>query len=301
MFEDVDLAGRARRVRGQILDEVFVAFGSEPQSWPRKWLWPLFWPAAYSFGRLATRVDQIVETQGVQEAARQLLPRFVDGYQAEGVEQIPLEGPLIVASNHPGAYDSVVILANLPRPDVRVVVSDVAFLRELPALDSHFIYTLTGTHGRMTTVRGMLRHVQEGGAVLIFASGLVDPDPAVLEGASKALEQWSPSLELVLRKIPATKIVPTIVSGVLSPICLNNWLTRLQTEGWKKRKLAEFLQVIQQLVFKRDFGLTPRVSFGKPVTATELITRESPTLTEAIVAQAQELLQTHIAGGQARP
>jgi hypothetical protein len=301
MREDTDSSVWAARVRGQILDEVFVAFGSEPQGWPRKWLWPPFWPAAYTFGKILESINSNVERLGVQEAARLLLPRFVKGYQAEGVEQIPLEGPLIVASNHPGAYDSVVILASLPRPDVKIVVSDVPFLRELPALDSHFIYTLAQAHGRMTTVRGMLRHVQEGGAVLIFASGLVDPDPAVLPDASQALEQWSPSLDLVLRKTPETRIVPTIVSGVLSPACLHSWLTRLQSEEWKKRKLAEFLQVIQQLIFKREFGLTPKVSFGAAKTATELLADGGSSLLGAIIGQAQGLLQTHLEAGQARP
>ena len=47
-----------------------------------------------------------------------------------GAEAIPLTGPPIVVSNHPGADHSVAILASLPpRTDQMIVASDVPFLR----------------------------------------------------------------------------------------------------------------------------------------------------------------------------
>ena len=51
---------------------------------------------------------------------------------------------------------------------------------------------------------------------------------------------------------------------MLAPACLRNPLTRLPKERWRQQKLAEFIQVIQQLLFKRDYKLTPRVYFGPP-------------------------------------
>ena len=100
-----------------------------------------------------------------------------------GKERIPEEGPLIVASNHPGAYDSIAIISNLPRQDLKVIVSDVPFLRSLPAVSQRLIFTPSGPYSRMAALRGLLRHVQEGGAALIFPSGLVDPDPAFMPEA----------------------------------------------------------------------------------------------------------------------
>jgi hypothetical protein len=281
-------------LNSRITDEVFAAFGFGATSWPRRYLWPLFWPPAQLFARLAAEADQNVAQFGLTETARRLLPRFVHSVEVTGAENIPPDGPVLIASNHPGAYDAVAIVANLPRPDLKVVVSDVPLLRSLPALDCRLIYTARGVNGRMTALRNMIRQLQAGGSVLIFATGLVDPDPAVFPGAEEKLADWSPSLELALRRVPAAKILPTIVSGVLSPAALRSPLLRLQKEAWRQRKLAEFLQVIHQLVFRRDYGLNPRVSFGKPMSADELAEQDpSGKIMPQIIAQALSLLKQH--------
>lgn len=286
-------------LNSHITDEIFAAFGFETTSLARKLLWPLFWPPAELFARIIGDVEQNVAQFGMAEAARRLLPRFVDGVEVIGAENIPSQGPLLVASNHPGAYDSVAIIANLPRADLKVVVSDVPLLRSLTALDKRLIYTPEGGHGRMTALRNMIRHLQAGGAVLIFATGFVDPDPAVLPGAEEKLADWSPSLELALQHVPEAKILPTIVSGVLSSDSLRSPLLRIQKEAWRQRKLAEFLQVIQQLVFHRDYGLTPRISFGEPLTAQELVERSpSGKVRPEIISQAVNLLTRHMQAAQ---
>lgn len=277
-----------------ITDEIFAAFGFKIKGWPRRLLWPVFWLPAQLFARTADNVEQNIAKFGLAEAARRLLPRFVDDVKVMGAENIPLQGPLLVASNHPGAYDSVAIIANLPRADLKVVVSDVSLLRSLPALDQRLIYTMEGLHGRMTTLRNVIRHLQSGGSVLIFATGFVDPDPAVLPGADEKLAEWSPSLELALRRVPEAKILPTIVSGVLSPASLGSPLLRIQKEAWRQRKLAEFLQVIQQLVFHRDYGLISHISFGEPLTAQELAEKSpSGEVMPEIIVQAKQLLARH--------
>jgi hypothetical protein len=282
-------------LNSHITDEIFAAFGFGVDGWPRRLLWPLFWPPAQLAARLVGGVEQNVAQFGLAEAANRLLPRFVDGVEVKGAENIPGQGPLLVASNHPGAYDSVAIIANLPRADLKVVVSDIPLLRNLPALDRRVIYTFEGVHGRMTALRNMIRHLQDGGAVLIFATGFVDPDPAVLPGAEEKLADWSPSLELALQRVPEARVLPTIVSGVLSSASLGSPLLRIQKEAWRQRKLAEFLQVIQQLVFHRDYGLTPRISFGEPLTAKELAGRSpSGEVMPEIIAQARSLLARHM-------
>ncbi len=281
-------------LRSQITDEIFAAFNFPVNGWQRKVLWPLFWLPAHLFASLAAGMDDNMEKIGLPGVASQLLPRFVKDIQICGAEHIPQEGPLLIASNHPGAYDSVAILSSLPRNDLKIVVSDVPFLRSLPTIGQHMIYTIAGVHGRMTAVRAMVRQFQEGGAVLIFPSGLVDPDPAFLSGASRKLGIWSPSLELVMRKVPEVKILVTIVSGVLSPACFRNPLTHLPKLEWQQQKLAEFIQVMQQLVFSRNFGLIPKISFAPPFTAEELLDRfDSTDLLQAIISQARQLLAVH--------
>ncbi|MDI6693742.1 MAG: 1-acyl-sn-glycerol-3-phosphate acyltransferase [Anaerolineales bacterium] len=289
-------------LRRYILDEIFAAFGFQDRPVLRSVLTPLFWPPAQIFARIAASFEQDVVQFGLPEAARRLLPRFVKGVQARGVERIPIEGPLLIASNHPGAYDSVVIASLIPRQDVKIVVSDIPFFRRLPALNERMIYTRRGVDGRMAAFRGMIRHLREGGAALIFPSGLVDPDPDILPGASQKLAEWSRSLELAMQRVPETRLLTTIVSGVLSPRCLRTPLARLQKEPWRQRKLAEFIQVIQQLVFQRDYHLSPRVSFGAPLNAAQLRAgRDSTDLMQLIVEHAQATLTEHMRPAEQLP
>ena len=283
-------------LRSYITDETFIALGYPSNSWQRRILWPFAWPPAHQFAKLAAAVDDDVERHGVCSAANRLLARFVRSVEVYGEDNIPLEGPLLIASNHPGAYDSVAIIGNLPRNDLKVIASGVPFLEGLPALKQHLIYTPGEVHGRMSAVRGLIRHMKERGVSLIFPSGIVDPDPDVLPGAEQALEAWSPSLELVLRKAPETKVQVTIVSGVLAPSCLRNPIAKLPKVEWRQRKMAEFLQVMQQLFFPGRFNLNPRISFGVPRTIEELRSEGDVNgVTGVIVDQARQLLIEHIA------
>jgi len=189
----------------------------------------------------------------------------------------------------------VAILANLPRQDVKLVISDVPFIRNLPAIASHMIFTPSAVQARMAAVRALIRHLRDGGAALIFPSGRVDPDPEVLPGASEGLAAWSPSLELVLKQVPQTRLLISIVSGVLAPSCLGSPFTRLIDEPWRRLKLAEFIQIIQQLVLKRRFGLRPKVYFDQPLTASDLLAdAASDDIQQAIIQRARQTLALHL-------
>jgi hypothetical protein len=65
-------------------------------------------------------------------------------------------------------------------------------------------------------------------------------------------------------------------------------LARLRREQRLKQFLAEFLQVGQQVMFNRRFGLTPTARFAEPLTAAELGSSDNPQA--AIIARAQKLL-----------
>jgi hypothetical protein len=122
----------------------------------------------------------------------------------------------------------------------------------------------------MPAAREAVRHLRAGGALLVYASAQVDPDPAFLPGAQRELGKWSPSLSLFLRRVPEAKLLVTIVSGVLDPASFRHPLTRLRREQRLKQFLAEFLQVGQQVMFGRRSHLTPEVRFAQPLTASDL-------------------------------
>ena len=134
---------------------------------------------------------------------------------ARGLEQIPADGPLLIVSNHPGAYDSAVLCSCIPRPDLKIIVSDVPFYRAFPNISRQMIFVPADPPGRMLALRSAVEHLQDGGAILQFGTGKIDPDPEVQPGAESALADWLPSIELMLRKAPLTKLVLAIASGVV--------------------------------------------------------------------------------------
>ncbi|MBN1641188.1 MAG: hypothetical protein JXA09_08125 [Anaerolineae bacterium] len=249
----------------RITDEVLVSIGVAPSGWLGRLIAIAIRPATRRFAALFAAFDRDVADLGFSTGARRFLPRYISACSQHGAASIPTSGPLLVASNHPGATDSVVIAAALPRDDLKIVISDVPFTRALPAGRAHLIYAPTGTEGRVQAVRDMIRHLQDGGAVLIFPGGYLDPDPALLPGASEGLGAWSRSVLIALRRVPEAQLVPAIVDGVMAPRFLFHPLTRLAPAGWQRLKLAEVLQIATQSLFGARSGLTPRVTFGPPV------------------------------------
>jgi hypothetical protein len=73
-----------------------------------------------------------------------------------------------------------------------------------------------------------------------------------------------------MRKIPQMQIVPTIASNVLLKRFAQHPLTRLRKTGMDQRRLAEFMQIIQQLLFPKSVDAKPCISFGKPFSLEEL-------------------------------
>jgi hypothetical protein len=289
---------KADDMRRFITDEFLIALGLSPQSRLRPWLEPVIRRPARRLAQMAVDVDGRIARLGLAEAAREVLFQFIDGLTVCGAETIPAQGPLLVASNHPGAYDLPALVASMQRDDLKVVASGVDVLRRLPNVAQHMIYVTSDVHARLSVVRDMIRHLGEGGALLIFPTAQVDPDPALEPGSEEALGRWSPSVSVVLHRVPQARVVPAIVSGVLAEACLRNPIARLPRVTWRKRKLAEFLQVSQQLALHRSFSLNPRVSFGQPLVAAELCREAGPSgLLPAIIDSARSLLATHLAGG----
>jgi hypothetical protein len=144
----------------------------------------------------------------------------------------------------------------------------------------------------MKAVRECLRHLQSGGALLIFPTGLVDPDPGLWpEHAHQTLQNWSPSLALLLQRAPETQLVIVTTSHVLSELAVRSPLTRLVHQEWQRRRLAEYIQVMQQLVFGRKFHLLPRVSFAAPISVKEM---DSASIQRQMQAGAQQALAAHL-------
>ena len=278
-----------------IIDEIIIALKQSPHGMVRRLIGPLLKLPARRFATLMAEVDRRVAQNGIVNAAQWLLTQIVTGLDARGTENIPSDGPVLIASNHPGAYDIVALIASIGRDDLKIIASDVSFTRSLIATAPHLIYVNPdnlGAPDRMVAIRAGIRHLQAGGALLIYPSGIVDPDPDISPGLEKSIGTWSSSLEIFLRRAPHTRVVSAIVSCVLSRRDFNNPLVKIPKTAWEKRKLAEMIQVSRQMLANKPIALTPRLTFGEAIHGENLRDARGQYL-PGIIAQARQTLIKH--------
>jgi len=283
------------KLQRTITDEFFRISGFSPRGVIRRLLGPLLWLPTKRFAILATEFDERLTKVGIRMASGEFVLRYSNGSQAVGVDNIPEDGPLILAANHPGTLDLFTVLSNIPRDDIRLIISGVPFIHNLYGMSKYLIYTTADPHGRMNVVRKATRHVSEGGCLMLFPTGILDPDPEIMPGAYEALGNWSRSIELILRRLPDTPVQVAIVSGVIPPSAMRNPLNWLVTEDWKKQRLAEFLLIASRLIRNKALDIAPKVSYGKSITVRELKkSDENITITDAIISQARHQLSIHL-------
>ena len=278
--------------------EILGAFNLPRSEFWQRTIGPLFHRPARRFSEIFAAFDQNVYEYGLSEACRRLLPHFVDGVASVGGENVPAIGPVLICFNHPGTVDGVSIVASTTRDDTKVIVGGMPFLQSLPVAKHATIASSRENFGvRANVIRSSIRHLEDGGAVLIFPSGSIDPDPAILPGACEALEKWSKSIALMLRRVPETRFVPVITSGVLHEKFAHTPLTFLKKDGVGKRRIMEFIQIMRQLVFEEKLGLRPLITFGESVTLQELgfsSTGDSEKTLQALIEQARAVLDRHV-------
>jgi putative hemolysin len=154
---------------------------------------------------------------------------------------------LLVVSNHPGAYDILILITSLFRDDLKILSSDITIIRHLPSVAPHFITITHDPYRRMVSFRTALRHLRDGKALLVFPRGEVETDPALSAGALDGIDRWSPSLDLLSREIPQICSVVAIVSGVFSSRWFNHPILRMWKKPEQRQKIAEIARARVQL------------------------------------------------------
>lgn len=259
-----------QHLQAAVQAEFFWVLGLEEGHPLRRALTPAIRPALRRFVDLVAPFDRDVAEIGIARALGSRAPQFVKALTATNAGQIPASGPLLLLANHPGGLDVFLVMALLGRDDIKVIVSEISILRHLPATGPHFISIGREAGSRMQAVRAGISHLKQGGALFIFPGGILDPDPAFMPGAAEALERWSPSVELLLRRAPQTNVVVSMVGGVLSPGWYHSPVTRLRQERKDRQKVAEVFQTAQQLLFPGTLDLRPSVHFAPPIAAQAL-------------------------------
>jgi hypothetical protein len=281
-------------IRNTITDEICFAISGSRTGLLRWLAGPLFYFPANKFANIFARFDDEVGRSYLSNGAKTLLPEFSLNVTAYDSENIPATGPLLLVANHPGAYDSVVITASIPRKDLKIVVSDVRVAHALRSASQYFVFVpleAPFSRGRMVALRSMIEHLQNGGSLLIFPRGEVEPDPAVAPGAYEDIANWSPSLKIMLCKVPQALLQVVIASHMVLPQFSNSPITHIRRNPPQRQKLAEFAQVLQQLVFPKSINTNVRLSFAPPVSASSLMQGD---VMPAVIQIARQALAEHI-------
>ncbi len=224
--------------------------------------------------RLARQVatyDHVVGEAGLAAGGAAATERMARHLEVEGVRNVPREGPVLLVANHPGLADALALFATVPRCDLRVVAAERPLLEALPNTSRYLIPVSEASPRRSGAVRVATRHLRDGGALLSFPGGKIEPDPAVLPGAVEALEHWSKSLDLFARLVPGLTIVPAVVSGVLSPTALRNPLTFVRRQPRDRQWLAASIQMMTPALR----NVSTRVAFGGPAHTGDGAVRQS--------------------------
>jgi hypothetical protein len=272
-----------------------VGFRNSPLAQQLAWI--LFRPVTNRLARIGMTFDRDVVQYGFSAAMGNALQDFVSKVTARGQQEIPSSGALLVLSNHPGTYDSLIISSTLRRDDLCIISGDIPFLKKLPQAHKHFFFTSEHDQNiRMLAARQAIRHLRAGGALLLYGFGHIDPDPAVYTDASSVIDDWSPSIDLLLKVVPGAQVLVTLTSHVVSPKWRHSPLYHLRRRPLDQRRLVEFGQVMTQLVFPGTFRQSPYISFASPVPA-DTLRKESDSrrFLPAVITRAKILLNDHMA------
>ena len=291
-----ELKRETKKLADDLVFELNKSLGFPAGGLSHTLLRPLVWRPMFRFSELATIFEHKLVQDGWQKASAWFITHFVDQVRFFGKDLLPNEGPLVVASNHPGAYDSLVISSLIPRDDLKIISSDIPFVKKLPDTSKHMIFSDWDPHNRMQAARQALRHLKNGGALLLFARGTMDPDPAFMPDSEIELTRWTSSLGLFLRSVPQTRVVVSIISGVLSPQFIHHPTTYLRRGRVNKQRLSEFFQVMHQLLSPGELLITPELSFGDAYNLDDLGlggSRDIHQITQEIIKRAQQQFQFH--------
>jgi hypothetical protein len=281
------------------IDEIFKNIGMGTESLVQKIATPLISPFVRRFVRKAGEFDQSVAEVGFSQTSKIWLRKWTPGVIAHGIENIPDSGPFIIAINHAGTYDSLAVVASLKRKDYKLIVSANPFFRMLPHAQGNFIFATRDPHVRMATMRRAIRFLQDGGLLVMFPSGKLEPDPAYYpQEALQFLDQWSNSPEVFCRKIPGAGISVALASSVLDPNYVKHFLTRFRSTNYDKLKVSEFLQVIDLVIRDKHVDTSPVITYSKPIWVDQ-VKESSEGLHECMIWEAgnaiQNLMRVHAA------
>lgn len=132
------------------------------------------------------------------------------------IERIPGKGPVVITANHPfGALDGVALIyaVRQRRPDAKIM-GNYLLHRVKPLAEALISVDPFDTVGsaseNISGIRKTLRHVKDGGALIVFPAGEVSPK--LVRGLGPVDRPWDESVVKIIQRTRAD-VVPAYIAG----------------------------------------------------------------------------------------
>jgi hypothetical protein len=273
------------------LDDLVSSFGWEKQPRLAALVRRLFIQPAKKFAQQMVDFDNEVGRNGLAEASRNIMrQRYVYDVRVHGRENVPVTGPALFLSNHPGMTDTISLFVAINRPDLHIIAMHRPFLASLTNTAKNLFFIEDEPTKRLNAIRQISAHLRAGGAGLTFPAGEIEPDPDVYPGALDSLNNWIDSAGVFVRFAKETQIVPVLVSSVIWQKTARHWLTRFKRTRFEREKLAAALQLLA-MVTRDARPTTVHVRFAKPLTLDEIGSTDSQAIHAKVIERMQGLIQ----------
>jgi hypothetical protein len=223
------------------------------------------WLASFPARRLSRQIlrfDDLVGQHGLAAGGRYILDEFTCSTHIEGQQHVPQCGPLLGVANHPGMVDAMAIWVALEdRPDLKIIASERELLQLIPNIRSRLFFVDPRRGSRLRLLRDAASHLRQGGALLTFPAGTIEPDPSVR--VVDSLTGWSDSSDWLVRLVPETIVLPIAVSGVISRTAHQHRIAKRFADPKEREWAAATLQVLCRHL--RD--TQTRVVIGEPISS----------------------------------
>ena len=320
----IDDAERLRRLHAVCRRDLSTLAGVNGSALGRQALQLVLGSQVRRFARAMATFNRDIAVRGLPEASRTLCARYGAAIDAVGAEQVPTSGPVLFVANHPGLMDTVAIYATVPRPDIRALARPQPLLDLLSELAPNLLMLPDDGPSRAGGLREVLRTLRDGGSLLLFPAGNLEPEPTLLPARStgrnlvlgpdhlpahypaahysgrngvlpaEPLGAWSGGIgtlvRLAARQGVPLQVVPTSISGVLSSATWRRFgpLLRLR----RTHRGREDLTAVLQLAFPSLGPTTIMVRYGCPLSVATLMGAGADA--DAITARIREAVRAQL-------
>lgn len=280
-------AALVRRLERLSIAEIVSAAAAGGAPWPLRRLVELVARApSRRLARTLARFDADVGAKGLHAAARDVL--FALGAALDVQGPVPSRGPVLLVTNHPGAYDSLAMMAALGRDDVALVAAETKMLGAMPHVGDHLVFvadsrTRGSAPARAAGLRRALDLLARGGALVQYGAGAIEPDAKFLRRGDDLLGTWWEGTGALVRRATSlgAAVVPAFVSGVHSQRAKRLPFVRYA----EARGITTIAPLVQATVPGfRDVRVTVR--FGAPVERSQIADAETNARRTALVRAA---------------